>query len=455
MQRYGLIFSVVILLLSAPFMACASSSNSNSGNNSTSSALPSRAQVESSLNLLSKQHSLSSSDKLSQQNLLKVLSLLDEIDQVKQEQTALTQQVAQAPAQQRKVSSDLEALKENSPPEPDSSQLANLTIHQLEQQLNNAMDAFQTAQTNLSSYSSQLISLQTQPERIQDTMLNATQMAQEIRNQLNSTLPPVSDAERQLLTTRLTLFEMKLDYQRQQLAANTTLQDLLQKQRDYTTAYISQQEKLIQVLQEVINNKRLNLSEKSIRETQQDIDQSQHNPLFEQVIATNKALSQNLLQATENSNALEQQNTRVKNWLDQIQQATRNLKEQIAVLKGSILLSRILYQQQEVLPDSLSIEDLTNRIGDLRLQQFEINQQRDTLFRGQTYLQQLGLKGEEPGAQEIEDQLGTLVEVRRDLLDRLNRQLGEELRLSINLQINQQQLLHLNATLQDTLKQQI
>jgi potassium efflux system protein len=37
----------------------------------------------------------------------------------------------------------------------------------------------------------------------------------------------------------------------------------------------------------------------------------------------------------------------VKNWLDRALQAERNIKEQIAVLKGSFLLSRILYQQQQ------------------------------------------------------------------------------------------------------------
>lgn len=64
----------------------------------------------------------------------------------------------------------------------------------------------------------------------------------------------------------------------------------------------------------------------------------------------NRQLSQQLIAATEESNTLFQQNIRVKNWLDRGLQAERNLKEQIQVLKGSLVLSRILYQQQQSLP---------------------------------------------------------------------------------------------------------
>lgn len=49
-----------------------------------------------------------------------------------------------------------------------------------------------------------------------------------------------------------------------------------------------------------------------------------------------------------------QQNIKVKNWLERALQSERNIKEQIAVLKGSLLLSRILYQQQQTLPRQMN-----------------------------------------------------------------------------------------------------
>jgi potassium efflux system protein len=47
-----------------------------------------------------------------------------------------------------------------------------------------------------------------------------------------------------------------------------------------------------------------------------------------------------------------QRNIKVKNWLDRALQSERDIKEQISVLKGSLLLSRILYQQQQTLPSA-------------------------------------------------------------------------------------------------------
>lgn len=96
----------------------------------------------------------------------------------------------------------------------------------------------------------------------------------------------------------------------------------------------------------------------------------------------NRQLSQQLIAATEESNTLFQQNIRVKNWLDRGLQAERNLKEQIQVLKGSLVLSRILYQQQQSLPQGTLLADIDTRIADLRLEQFDINQQRDDSFKG-------------------------------------------------------------------------
>ncbi|MBS7755490.1 hypothetical protein ID550_09620, partial [Klebsiella pneumoniae] len=40
---------------------------------------------------------------------------------------------------------------------------------------------------DLATYNSQLVSLQTQPERVQNAMFNASQQLQQIRNRLNGT----------------------------------------------------------------------------------------------------------------------------------------------------------------------------------------------------------------------------------------------------------------------------
>jgi potassium efflux system protein len=146
------------------------------------------------------------------------------------------------------------------------------------------------------------------------------------------------------------------------------LQDTLQKQRDYVTANINRLEHQLQLLQEAVNSKRLTLTEKTAQEVSPDeTARIQANPLVKQELEANPS--------AESASDL----------AGSALQAERNIKEQIAVLKGSLLLSRILYQQQQTLPSADEL-DMTNRIADLRLEQFDVNQQRDALFQSDTFV---------------------------------------------------------------------
>lgn len=150
-----------------------------------------------------------------------------------------------------------------------------------------------------------------------------------------------------------------------------------------------------------------------------------------------------------------QRNIRVKNWLDRALQSERDIKEQISVLRGSLLLSRILYQQQQTLPSADELQDMTNRIADLRLEQFEVNQQRDALFQSDAFVAKL----EEGHSSEVNDEVHAalleVIDMRRELLDQFNKQLGNQLMMAINLQINQQQLMSVSSSLKEILTQQI
>ena len=56
---------------------------------------------------------------------------------------------------------------------------------------------------------------------------------------------------------------------------------------------------------------------------------------------------------------------------------------------------------------------------------------------------------------EVHDALLQVVDMRRELLDQLNKQLGNQLMMAINLQINQQQLMSVSKNLKAILTQQI
>jgi Small-conductance mechanosensitive channel len=448
---FALLLAMLFFFTTAP-LSWARADNSND--------IPSRADVQSQLDTLNKQKELSPQEKLIQQDLTETLETYDKIERVKAETAQLRQKVAQAPDNMRKATDALNALSDVDNDDETRKTLATLSLRQLESRVSQSLDDLQTAQSDLATYNSQLVSLQTQPERVQNAMYAASQQLQQIRNRLNGTTVgegTLRPTQQTLLLVQQTLLNAQIEQQRKSLEGNTLLQDTLQKQRDYVTANINRLEHQLQLLQEAVNSKRLTLTEKTAQEavSPDETARIQANPLVKQELEANHQLSQRLIQATENGNSLVQQNIKVKNWLDRALQAERNIKEQIAVLKGSLLLSRILYQQQQTLPSADELEDMTNRIADLRLEQFDINQQRDALFQSDTFVAKIEEGHSSDVNPEVHDALLQVVDMRRELLDQLNKQLGNQLMMAINLQINQQQLVSVSKSLQEILTQQI
>lgn len=422
--------------------------------------IPDPADVQSQLTTLNKQKELSAQDKLTRQDLNATLEALDKIDRLKQDTAQLHQRVAQAPDLMRKASDSLNALNNQDSDEVTRQSLNSLSLRQLENRLSKLLEDLQNAQNDLATWNSQLVSLQTQPERVQNAMYTASQQLQELRNRLSGTQAgeqPLRASQQTLLLAQQGLLNAEIEQQRKSLEGNTTLQDTLQKQRDYATAWINQLEHQLQLLQEAINSKRLTLTEKTAQEavTPDDTVRIQENPLVKQELEVNHQLSQRLIAAIEQGNTQVQQNIRVKNWLDRALQSERNIKEQIAVLKGSLLLSRILYQQQQTLPSAGVSGDMTTRIADLRLEQFDINEQRDALFQSDVWVAKLEEGHQSEVNDDVHDALLQVADMRRELLDQLNKQLGNQLMMAINLQVNQQQLMSVSQNLQQILTQQM
>lgn len=139
---------------------------------------------------------------------------------------------------------------------------------------------------------------------------------------------------------------------------------------------------------------------------------------------------------------LTRRNLETKQQLDNLTQSNQALEEQINVLRGSLLLSRILYKQKQALPKIKADQSLADEIADLRLGQFELNQERDKLATPQQYLDDL--LAQQPSEQvtpELRKDLDTLLATRSELLERLNHELNALLNEAITLQLNQKQLL--------------
>ncbi len=194
--------------------------------------------------------------------------------------------------------------------------LSALSLRQLELRVAQVLDDLQNSQNDLAAYNSQLVSLQTQPERVQNAMYTASQQIQQIRNRLdgnNVGEAALRPSQQVLLQAQQALLNAQIDQQRKSLEGNTVLQDTLQKQRDYVTANSNRLEHQLQLLQEAVNSKRLTLTEKRPRGHFAGRNGAYPaNPLVKQELDINHQLSQRLIVATENGNMLMQQNIKVK-----------------------------------------------------------------------------------------------------------------------------------------------
>lgn len=436
------------------------------------SNLPTQESIQNQLNLLNKRSELSAEDKLTIADLEQSLLLLDDIQQLEKKSTSYNKTVDQLPEKLRSTQYQLDQLKQkvaNKEADDYKKSLEALPLATLESQLETVLQSLQKSQDDLANYSNELIVLQTQPERAQSVLFSNSERLQQIRTLLNKS----SADKAQMRTSAVQLLQLEQYYLQQQnnfqkrtLQSNVQLQSLLQLQRDYSSAYIDLSQEHAQLLQDAINDKRLDSSEETAKEAQSTGLENQiinNDPFYLAQTEINKQLSDKLIVTTQNNNDLNRHSLLVKNRLDRAIQSERNLKEQIDVLKGSLLLSRILFEEQVDLPDGIFINNLPDKIADLRLEQFEINKQRDQIIQPNIYIDQLMKEyqsthpetADANAQRELRNALELLVDARRELLDKLNNQLGNQISGSINLQMDQQQLRSVVSSLENTLAQQI
>ncbi|HCH50104.1 MAG TPA: mechanosensitive channel MscK [Proteus sp.] len=436
------------------------------------SNLPSQENIQNQLNLLNKRSDLSAEDKLTISDLEQSLLMIDNIQQLEKKAASYNKTIEQLPEKLRTTQYQLNQLKQkiaNNEVEDYRHSLDTLPLATLESQLENVLQSLQKSQDDLANYSNELIVLQTQPERAQSVLFSNSERLQQIRSALNkssSDKAQMRPSAVQLLQLEQYYLQQQNNFQKRTLQSNVQLQSLLQLQRDYSSAYIDLSQEHAQLIQEALSDKRLDSSEETAKEAQTagvENQTIQNNVFYLAQAELNKQISDKLIVTTQNNNELNRHSLMVKNRLDRAIQSERNLKEQIDVLKGSLLLSRILFEEQVDLPDGIFINNLPDKIADLRLEQFEINKQRDQIFQPNIYIDQLMTEYQlahpnelsETELKELRNALEQLVDARRELLDKLNSQLGNQISESINLQMDQQQLKSVVSSLENTLAQQI
>ena len=342
---------------------------------------------------------------------------------------------------------------------PVAQRYAKEPIQQLEQMLTERSTQQSDLQKALADANSLVITAQTRPERAQAEISTSQTRIQQINNILKAGKDAgktLSAEQRDQLNAELAALNALIPLRRQELAGNSQLQDLGNSQHDLLSEKSDRLDQEIQELQTLINQKRLAQSQETVTQQSIEAQKAGGSSLLATESAANLKLSDYLLKSTDRLNEVTQQNLQTKQQLDSVTQSDSALDEQINVLKGSLLLSKILYKQKQALPRLKLDRDLADQIADIRLYQFEVSQQRELLSNPATYVDNLlATQPPEQVTPQLRKSLLELATTRADLLERLNRELSAVLNESITLQLNQKQLLSTAQSLRATLDEQM
>ncbi|WP_282364545.1 mechanosensitive channel MscK [Pseudomonas sp. PS01297] len=420
---------------------------------------PSAEAVQLSLDKIADRKLPDADQKALQTVLEQTLSFLANKSDYEQRLIEVKDQLHSAPRQTIDNQRELARLKA-SKVVPIEQRYATLSVQQLEQMLADRTTEQGELQKALASANTQSIAAQTRPERAQAEISNSQTRIQQIGSILKvgrDNGKVLTADQRNQLSAESAALTALIALRRQELAGNSQLQDLSGSQHDLLLEKTTRQDQEIQDLQTLINKKRLAQSQQTVTEQSIEAQKSGSSSLLATESATNLRLSDYLLRSTDRLNVVTQQNLETKQQLDNVTQSDQALDEQINVLRGSLLLSKILYQQKQALPRLQKMDkNLADEIADIRLYQFEINQQRELISNPIAYVD--NLLSTQPADQvtpQLRKTLLELVNTRSDLLDRLNRELSSLLSESINLQLNQKQLLSTAQGLRATLDEQM
>lgn len=421
-------------------------------NTSAIAKIVSENEIQAQLNVAKSGDSNDPNNKTVVQNLEETLVLLGKINKQKADISALEEKISSATDLTLKAQKHLEGLKKAE--KPALNVFEGVALNDLQSKLNVAQQKLAQNQTATSMLNSELVALRSAPERAQATLNNNLTRTQEINKLLAA--PDLLPSGKTRLETELQLIELQNSFNKVLLQGNNTLTSLYTVQLEDKTFETHQTQEQIKLLQDAINQQYLKESQQQVAQlekSQQDIKTTRH-PAVANQLDINVKLSQELVQQTTLMNALSQDNLRIKNVLDNLQQTQRNIDDQISALQGTLVLSRIINKQKELLPQDQMISGLSKRIADLRVRIFDLTEARDSLYDTQTYIANLEKKEAASFTAEEKVQLNSVLQERRKLLSDILSLLNNQLNLAITIELNQKQVSAISDQLQSKLQQQ-
>ena len=385
------------------------------------------------------------------EELQSALDLLQQIQTQRKSNDDLLATLNNSDNEIQKNNADLQNLKKRfNQADADNYKLTALADLQASlEKLNNQQ---QDTQAALSAANAVLAGQSAVSERAQSALTDNAKRSQILNQELSD--GTVSSAKKQQNQLELELIDLKNNYNQILLKNSDQLTVLYQSRYDLLNAKQQVQQQQIAAIQDAINQKNLAQSQNQVQQAQQQQQKSVNNDYIQKELERNAQLSQFLLQQTEKTNTLTQDELRMRNVLDNLTQTQRTIDEQISALQGTLVLSRIIQQQKQKLPTNLNIQGLSKQIADLRVQIFDITQRRNELYDLDSYISKVEAEENQVFTAEEKTQLENLLLERRKMASDVIKSLNNQLNLAISLELTQQRITQISDQIQAQLDQQ-
>ena len=385
------------------------------------------------------------------EELQSALDLLQQIQTQRKSNDDLLATLNNSDNEIQKNNADLQNLKKRFN-QADANDYKLTALADLQASLEKLNNQQQDTQAALSAANAVLAGQSAVSERAQSALTDNAKRSQILNQELSD--GTVSSAKKQQNQLELELIDLKNNYNQILLKNSDQLTVLYQSRYDLLNAKQQVQQQQIAAIQDAINQKNLAQSQNQVQQAQQQQQKSVNNDYIQKELERNAQLSQFLLQQTEKTNTLTQDELRMRNVLDNLTQTQRTIDEQISALQGTLVLSRIIQQQKQKLPTNLNIQGLSKQIADLRVQIFDITQRRNELYDLDSYISKVEAEENQVFTAEEKTQLENLLLERRKMASDVIKSLNNQLNLAISLELTQQRITQISDQIQAQLDQQ-
>lgn len=355
----------------------------------------------------------------------------------------LEQQLAALAERQRNSGTHIKQLEENLATETYAEpELSQLSVDEQKAGLAKAYDAFNALQDELQQTSTAFSSSQTLPERNQRRIADTLQQLESARTELATLDSKDTDtAEHHYWHANIDFHTAHLNLLRAELQNNPAEQRRLNLKEQWLSAQVNHAKRAIAAREaQLASSQESELGHLLLGSNNAVWQQlAASSPALSKQLARNRQYAERLNTINKAQQTLQQEQLTLQEQLKRSRQMVQSLQEQIHALRGSLLLSQLLYQQQQQQPKAKHPAFDDTQLSDWRIEQFQLSEQRASQTSTAEKAKQL-LASENHHDDAITDALVGSLTLGRQLVDTLSDALADTLNLAINNRIVYQQL---------------